>query len=161
MSDARFYILSAVVGWFYRTPQPDGAILMPHGVTIHDPAHNRVYGLRPRGWENRAILVVGVATLDWAGAHPVRELTNPLRRGEVDDITFELENLGEKVIRSWTSLNRDTACLALEKPVLDSLAEAVDRFEAGCQGHTTASKMCDCGWYGKGRALIIPPEVRR
>lgn len=161
MSDARFYILSAAVSWFYRTPQPDGAILMPHGVAIPDPARNRIYGLRPRGWQNRAIITVAVATLDWAGAHPIRELTNPLRRGEVDDIVFELDGLGEKVTKTWTGPDRDYACIALDKPVLDSLTAAVTTYEAGCQGHPTNAIMCDCGWYGKGRALISPPEVLR
>jgi len=150
-------VLEAGLRWLYDTEQPAGAILQHHGASLPGDG-NRRFRFIPAGAQHRVVVIVDVADVQWEERGG--RAANPLRPGELDELTGGLAALGAEVVETWNGYPGVTGSLALARPAHPTLLAALDRYHRGCPDHPSRSVFCDCGWYAAGNTLIVRPEVR-
>jgi hypothetical protein len=147
--------------WLYRSTQPDDAIVTHLGLYLPALA-TRHFSFIPRGYHGHPVITVQVVEPRYRDDAPP---ANPLAPGELEDLARVLADLGVEVDGTWNGHPGVNGSLRLAEPCHPTLADAVNRYRAGCQTHTKfyggkaeGDVFCKCGWYATGHARLIKPS---
>ncbi|MBV8860543.1 MAG: hypothetical protein JO259_01590, partial [Mycobacterium sp.] len=153
--------LSAGLRWFYRTVQPDNALVEPRGACL--TVSGRRLRFLPICAAGSPLIVVDADLLRW-GADSSAVALNTLPAEELPCLADELAALGIPAGRQhYHSL---TGTIALDAPAHSSLRAAVHRYARGCAQHHSVA--CDvpirdggpsCSWRAAGRRAAIWPDA--
>jgi hypothetical protein len=149
-------VLTTGLRWLYDTGQPDGAILQHHGSTLPFGEANRWFGFVPAGAANLPVVHINVGKVEWTDEGPI----NPLEPGELEALADEITALGFEVSHTWNGHPAVTGSVGLKRAAHPTLLAAVNQYLAGCLEHPKYGRgdvFCDCGWYGRGNALVVQP----